>query len=344
MSSLPNDSAGNLPPGPPSARDADSAHPTSLGHAGSGLVRRIALDLACVNCGYDLKGIDVDHACPECGIPVRDTVLYLVAPARSRFEPLRDARTLTLGYTGCAFFVLLAAICLWIPELSSFLHVIVPASSAPTLLLLKQAVILSPCCALLAWLCAALLRRPTLGASPPRYDPSLRYARLGLLAWALVCGAAIILSPRINSDGPTLWSQNPSDVARIAFRLTMNLAAVLAIRASMPVVAFISLRSVTHRAGKTNRQGFKALLFSLYVVLAGDALQGLTAIASALFAAAARFDTLDLLGTTLVVVGFFMLTLALFNEFIDSIRIRRAILRPHLNEAQILTPPLPVTP
>lgn len=344
MSVLPNDSPGNLPPVPPLARDADSAPPASLGHAGPALVRRIALDLACVNCGYDLKGLDVDHACPECGVPVRDTVLYLVAPARSRFEPLRNARSLTLGYSGCAFFVLLAAICLWMPELSSLLAVLVPASSAPALLLLKQAVILSPCCALIAWLLAALLRRPTLGPSHPRYEPGLRLARHGLLAWSLLCGAAIILSPRINSEGPTLWSHNPSDVARIAFRLAMNLAAVLAIRASMPVVAFISLRSVTHRAGKTNRQGFRALLFSLYVVLAGDVLQGLTAIASVLFAAAARFDTLDLLGTTLVVVGFFMLTLALFNEFIDSVRIRRAILRPHVDESLILTPPLPPTP
>ncbi len=45
--------------------DGTTTTPAPLDEAG-----RLALDLNCVTCGYNLRGLDPETICPECGIPV----------------------------------------------------------------------------------------------------------------------------------------------------------------------------------------------------------------------------------------------------------------------------------
>jgi len=33
-------------------------------------------DRKCMKCGYDLTDLDVEGACPECGLPIEETLLY----------------------------------------------------------------------------------------------------------------------------------------------------------------------------------------------------------------------------------------------------------------------------
>ena len=79
------------------------------------VVRR---QLSCARCGYDLKLLSADGNCPECGEPIRLTIIDTVDPAVRRLPPIE--RPLATGNAlvcvsvflflsvGCAVLVLLS--------------------------------------------------------------------------------------------------------------------------------------------------------------------------------------------------------------------------------------------
>ncbi|MEM1424869.1 MAG: hypothetical protein AAGH64_12820, partial [Planctomycetota bacterium] len=46
-------------------------------------------ELPCVTCGYELRGLSVRDACPECGTGVRATILAVVDPLADELAPMR---------------------------------------------------------------------------------------------------------------------------------------------------------------------------------------------------------------------------------------------------------------
>ncbi len=71
-------SAGEAPDLPPEA----SPDTPSVFEAPPLPAERITRDLACFGCGYNLRTMPLDAACPECGLAVRDSVRpYIVDPA-----------------------------------------------------------------------------------------------------------------------------------------------------------------------------------------------------------------------------------------------------------------------
>lgn len=71
----------------------------------------VSADLACTSCSYNLRGLLADGRCPECGTPVRDTLLRsedrsnLVNPLREHagawFATMTVAAIGTLTYASC---------------------------------------------------------------------------------------------------------------------------------------------------------------------------------------------------------------------------------------------------
>lgn len=303
--------------------------------------RRVRTDLFCVSCGYNLKGIDEDRNCPECGTAVRDTVWYVVDPSRSRFAPLVRPRTTCLGMMGTSGAALLAAVVIWMPEIGRITEALTGTGVGMRANWADEIALAAPGLMLIAWAFAGFLKAPTSENVSGKYAAGLRWARSGLMLWTLVTAGAILSARLRGHDMPALLvplTEGSLDPWRICFRLAMDAAAVVAIRGFVPVVGFLSLRSVSHRAGQINRQGLRALLYALLVVILGDGLQAASLLAAE-YAAGPKLDMLGLSGMAFIVVGTFMLTLAIFNEFMDAVRIRRAILRPRRNETEILGEP-----
>ena len=67
--------------------------------------------LACLRCGYDLKSLSADSNCPECGEPIRLTIIDTVDPAARRLPPLESPRTIGNALVGVSLFLFLAVAC-----------------------------------------------------------------------------------------------------------------------------------------------------------------------------------------------------------------------------------------
>src|SRR4051812_32816459 len=91
-----------------------------LGHAGvipaslaPDLARELTGDLPCVRCGYNLKSMSIRGVCPECGAPVRATILAKVDPYAEVLRPLSSPRLTVVGLLLCTFGVLAAGALTW---------------------------------------------------------------------------------------------------------------------------------------------------------------------------------------------------------------------------------------
>ena len=67
--------------------------------------------LACVRCGYDLKSLFADSNCPECGEPIRLTIIDTVDPAARRLPPLERPCTIGNALVGVSLFLFLTVAC-----------------------------------------------------------------------------------------------------------------------------------------------------------------------------------------------------------------------------------------
>ena len=83
---MPMNSPAEVPPPPPIAADLKKMV--------------IAQSLPCARCGYDLRGLQADGDCPECGEPLRLTIIETVDPASRRLTPIQNPKTIGIAITG----------------------------------------------------------------------------------------------------------------------------------------------------------------------------------------------------------------------------------------------------
>ncbi|MDP6541903.1 MAG: hypothetical protein QGF07_03865, partial [Phycisphaerales bacterium] len=67
--------------------------------------------LPCSRCGYDLKSLEANGNCPECGEPIRLTIIDIVDPASRRLPPIERPKVVGNALVGVAFFLLLSFVC-----------------------------------------------------------------------------------------------------------------------------------------------------------------------------------------------------------------------------------------
>lgn len=73
----------------------------------------VALTLRCAHCGYDLRGLRADGDCPECGEPIRLTIIETIDPASRRLAPISNPRIIGNSISGVVaafFFSILLAV------------------------------------------------------------------------------------------------------------------------------------------------------------------------------------------------------------------------------------------
>ncbi|MSR19025.1 MAG: hypothetical protein EXS00_07670 [Phycisphaerales bacterium] len=75
-------------------------------------VHRIAFDLHCIKCKYDLRGLDALARCPECGTHVMNSAVATIDPSARKFvllkNPARDGLSLVIA-NGSLLIALVAA-------------------------------------------------------------------------------------------------------------------------------------------------------------------------------------------------------------------------------------------
>ncbi len=330
------------PPSGSAAKTIASPHTKTnleVGHEPQHVVRR---DLPCVGCGYDLKGISPDSACPECGLGVRRTLLYVIDPAASEIAPLRN------GYWLAAILVLVPAILvtavviLWIPHIQfayeNYQGILRPNPATQWNLWKAFAGFL----AIVSGLLTFGLQNPTGKRVRRSYLTGLWLARLSLIFWG---GMVIIIAIYDETNGTwqaSLYDGEQIDLFRSVLRAGGHLTLILAVVGFPKVVRFLALRSLYHRISQMSRQGFLAMGFALLITLAGDSLWIITGwiqqqSINAGTGGAPRFvEQLALISAMLTLVGSGMLTLALFNAMMDAIRLAVKINGPRYTHDQIV--------
>lgn len=346
-----NDRGKSSDPPTPSGGDTASAasadrtpEPTAslLNEASPSLCRQITMDIACVKCGYNIKGINSLDCCPECGFEIRRTLLFIVDPANSTIPPLRTPRQLGVALVLVALFLALAALILWLP---SILYVGTLVSDRFEQWQVRSEDWRSSAIAIGLVVASGFLmiafRRPTTEAPDPEYRKGLSSAATGMFTWAGFIAAISFYDNWYGLEWQERYTQMQADsidIWRTLLRLGSIAALFLVVSGLHPVITFLGRRSVYHRIVQISRQGFRAMLVAVIITGVGDGIRFLLGVGEQLHFYLPYKDYIVLPSSMLSLIGSGMMTLALWNALVDGIRLSREMNRPRYTIDQVCAP------
>jgi len=312
-------------PEQPQPQHAAGAAPRSA----ADVERELKGDLPCVQCRYNLRGISVRGSCPECGTPIRVTILARVDPYAPVLRPITLPR-LTAGglflWTGGAAS---AALLTWVIRIEDFVRQVARPEIVERLIpphSLASASVFAILCSALG---ALVLIRPHGGIAPRQ---SL-FALVGVLAMLGVAFAHACVQIEFDESHArpyvTLEVLLPE---RTLWRLGLGALAVLSLVSLRPNARLLAARSLLLRMGNVDRQTMLAMVGALGVSATGD---GLHLIARAL-GDGGTAQVLGMIGTFLIAVGSMLFTVGLFGMLVDAVRVAGAVARPPLSMSVLL--------
>lgn len=270
--------------------------------------------LPCVTCKYDLQGIPISGACPECGTAVRATILWRVDPEADEFRPMVSPALTSLCLVGWSLAGLIAVLASWLPRVSEFLGGFTlqpPRFGWSTPLTLIAGAI--------SGLCLIGVVYPARGGS-----------KLKSLAMVVAIGAYIpllwaVFRVRYTIDpfAPFVYGMDGSPEIRLYFRLLIGVCLCAILLGFRPNARELVKRSLALRTGRVDRQTIYAMVGAVCVALIGD----LVRIAGHEMGAGAPW-WLDQVGVMLIGLGSLLLTLGMISAVVDGWRIARAIRTP----------------
>lgn len=287
------------------------------------LVQELRGDLPCVKCRYNLKGVTVRGNCPECGTPVRVTILARVDPYAPVLQPIA------------------------LPVLTAFAMLfwaIGPVVASAAVLLMRTRDLATE---------VAGIARPT-DHLPVLGTIALGVSALGALALirphggikrsnilaALAGVAATVIAAlffwRLHAafDPAHLKPYVQSTIVsaeRAWLRLAILMCLAIAIVGLRPNARLLASRSLLMRMGRVDRQTMLAMLGAIAVAAAGDAMH---LIATTQRPASASLITA---GTVFIALGSFLLVVGFVGILIDVARVFPAIARKPLTYSQLVT-------
>lgn len=280
--------------------------------ARAAVVSALSGDLPCLRCKYNLRGLSVLGTCPECGTPVRATLLSVVDPLASELRPIPWRRTVAWALVLWSAGALAAAILLWCARAADGLEILLQrplaAPWAPRGALAALAV---------SGLGAIVLIRPHAGM-PARHS---MWAALGVLAYVpmLWYGWQATALAGGNAYLRALEPSPAHAAARLMFEGVLS-AALLGLR---PSARMLAARSLLMREGHVDRQTMLAMVAAVGVGAVGDLLHlNLRSFPPSVA------PLLSIIGTLLIAVSSLLLTVGLVSVVVDAWRIRGVILDP----------------
>ncbi|MCL4219797.1 MAG: hypothetical protein KJZ65_00370 [Phycisphaerales bacterium] len=286
------------------------------------VARELTGDLPCARCGYNQRGLSILGACPECGLPVKATILALVDPHADELKQITHPRLVQAGlllWTASAF---AACAAIWVVRgaqiASDVLAVPLDPAPAPALSLVFMA---------LSGLGAIVLIRPHRDLRPRHSVPPL----LGVLCYLPLIVASWLILYHVDPAHPSVYG-NPTSVPpeRTALRLLTGLSIIGASLLLRPNAVRLAQRSVLMRTGRVDRQPMSALAAAAGVAMAGDLIHFFMP-----YASTGLSDLIYILAAALIAVGSFLLTVGIFSLTMDAWRIRRLIAAPGIGLTDI---------
>jgi len=300
--------------------DAQAQAP--LAYAGDG--REIAPDLArrisCARCNYDLRGLSITARCPECGTPVRASLLAVLDPLAHELRPVPRPGLTAAGLTLWVSGALLASLVVWVLRVSELTGVW-PAWRT-------QAGMAVAALALLSGVGALALVKPHEGL--PRRGRVLAAVGAGLyvpLAWRLWR-----LHAGFDAGFYPAYQFGDGEAASERSWLRLSCGALIAavIVCLRPNARLLASRSFVMRTGRVDRQTMAALAAVVAVWSIGDAL-----VIGATAWGGVYAEELRMFGDLFILVGSAMFTVGLVGVAVDVWRLRGVILEPPLTLSEV---------
>ncbi len=311
-------------PSPP--LDGDAAIARAPG--GERLERTLRERFTCARCRYDLGGLSIRDVCPECGLPIRATLLAVVDPAAKEFRPLRYPRVIASGLLLWSGGALVSALCVW-------------AVRGMEVLRTQHGVAIDPWGAsvgavlalLLSGIGALVLIHPHAGL--PRWHRLM--AVLGVSCYVpMVWLMAQILLVGDRGLPAAFFAAGGMPLDRVVGRLGFGVAAIGAVLALRLHAQALAARSLLLRSGRVGRQTMLAVGGAFGVAWLGDVAH-LVGRVGGLGPGAEDFA--GAAGTVLIVSGSMLVTLGLAGVALDTVRLFPALVRPPLSLADVTERP-----
>lgn len=273
-----------------------------------GLDEVLSGELPCWVCAYNLSGLSVTGVCPECGTPVRTTLLAVVDPAAATFHPLWMPRVAAVGLVLWTLSSILAALTIWIIRAGDLLSVWLGLPGRIDVL-----GVIAPVLAGVCGLGSLVLIHPHRGANWRQTlcpaVATMLYVPLVWLLW-LLHGRLDIVS------GVPYFSDSIRQMERVEMRVCIGALIVAIALLSRPSLREFAKRSVLMRTGQLTRQTMVAIAAAQGVALSGDLLKfGLLTFETP---GNVIFRTMAML---LVAVGSILVTVGFVGIFWDAIRL-----------------------
>lgn len=304
-------------------RSADS----SPGHSQTPTIIALELggDLPCARCRYNLRGLSVRSICPECGTPVRGTILAVVDPDASELRPIHAPKLSSVLVALWGVAGLLSALAVLALRVVEYLGASGVDRADPGQLRMLPAAF-----TLLSALGALALIRPHAGI--PAWQTGV--AAVGVLAYLPLAWIQWRLHTALDALHPTPYvASELTDPQRPFLRVCATLCIGVVILGLRPSGRLLVSRSLVMRTGRVDRQTLLLVLAAAGIAAAGD---GLHLLAHAL--GDSRSDIIRLVGTLIIGAGSMLVLLGLFGVAIDCLRLRYAIVTPPLSLADVLGP------
>ncbi len=283
-------------------------HGNAEGSRDAAVARRLTGELRCISCGYELRGLSIREACPECGVPVRATLLGVVDPRAEELEPLYAPGVVAAGLKVWSIGALVACLCVWGLRIDETVTFVTGHGLKLGFIGVVGAAALA-CSGIGALVLLRPHRRVPRGSALRAAVGVSAYVPLVLIYWAIYRGFDV------SSPAPMI-SPGVSRLDRSLLRLAMLACVALVIWGLRPHALMLAMRSVIVRTGRVDRQSMYALLAVFLIAGAGDALNVGGVLIGGLLG-----DLLTQLHVVLVALGSVLVTLGMVNIVIDTVRL-----------------------
>lgn len=289
------------------------------------LARTLKGVLPCARCGYELKGLSIRSACPECGLGVRATLLAAVDPAAEELKPLRFPKLLIAGLMAWSIGALVAGVMMLAIRVLNLANVDLTGWYGRLAGIAIAGIGIS-------WLGSCVLIRPH-SETPPR---NIIRALISVIAYAVVAFATAYLllsfDPKL-SDAP--YTRPGVIVAdRHEVRLAIGAAMLLIIVLLRPNARMLAARSLVLRNGRVDRQPLYALAAAVGVAMCGDLLLLVTSRLPGM-----STDITWGAGALLIAVGSLLLLIGMVGIVLDCYRVSRVLIEPAPSMRDIIGAP-----
>jgi hypothetical protein len=290
-----------MSPTGPSTPNGDAA---TAGAARAELAFQLRGTLPCVRCGYDLGGLSIRGVCPECGTPIRATLLVVVDPHARELQPVKHSALVVTGLLAWSIGALGAALLEWWLRVGTL-----SGLELSTGWVRRSAM----ACAVISGLGALALVRPHARIAPR----DIAAAALGVAGYVplVVLSAWIWTRFGVMSAAPAVAGVAPPVEGTLA-RLAQAAVLAMMIVCLRPNARLLAARSLLLRSGRVDRQTMFAMAAAVGVVALGHMAN--------LIASRLQGRALDVTlgaGTVLVAVGWMLVTIGLIGVVVDIVRL-----------------------